>query len=131
MRKLLSNSPEFVRFGLIGMANTLLHGTVLSFLVEFAHIAVVPSNMAAFLVSNIFSYFANAALTFRTTPSLRSYLKFFSASLVALSLTLLVSWAMEKLGFSYRQGFLAVIVLVPAISFLVIKLWVFSPKKRV
>jgi putative flippase GtrA len=128
MRKLLDRTPEFVRFGMIGVVNTLVHGTVLSCLVEFAHVAVVLSNMVAFMLSNLFSYFMNAAVTFRTPPSLRSYMKFFSASLVALALTLLISWIMERLGFNYLQGFLVVIVLVPAISFLAVKLWVFSPK---
>jgi putative flippase GtrA len=129
--KFFDRCPQFFRFALIGVLNTLVHGGVLTALVELAHVGVVQSNMVAFAVSNIFSYLMNAVLTFRTVPSVRSYLKFFSASLIALGLNLLISWGMAELGFHYLQGFLVVIVLVPAISFLAIKLWVFSPKKPI
>lgn len=128
--KLLDRSPQFVRFGLIGVVNTGVHALVLAAMVELAGCGVVLANAAAFMMSNIFSYFMNAAITFRTPPRFASYLKFFAASLVALGSTMLISGVMAHLGFHYLQGFLVVIVLVPAISYLAIKIWVFSGKQQ-
>jgi len=127
--KLLERSPQFVRFGVIGVINTGVHALVLTALVELAHCGVVLANTAAFMVSNVFSYFMNAAITFHAPPTIASYLKFFTASLLALGSTMLISGVMAHLGFHYLQGFLVVIVLVPAISYLAIKVWVFSGNK--
>lgn len=124
--KFLARSPQFLRFFLVGVANTLVHAATLSIEVELFHLNVVLANMGAFLVANLFSYFTNARVTFDAKPSVRSYAKFFAASLLGLSLTLLISWITDYLGFHYMEGFLVIVVLVPLISFFAVKFFVFS-----
>lgn len=67
---------RFSRYGLVGIANTLVHW--LAFLVLHFALALSQalSNLAAFAVAASLSYFANARFTFGAQPSGRRYLLF-------------------------------------------------------
>ncbi|KJK01249.1 hypothetical protein UB43_10365 [Pseudomonas sp. 21] len=123
---ILDRIPRFFIFASIGVMNTLIHGSVLSCLVELWAVPVVMANLVAFMGANLFSYFMNSYLTFRAPISLVLYAKFFSASILALGLTLLIAAVMDHLGFTYWQGMIAIVLLVPALSYFVMKTWAFA-----
>ncbi|PIF21357.1 GtrA family protein [Candidatus Pantoea floridensis] len=118
-------SSEFLRFALVGGVNTLLHAIILTCLMESVFINVVFANFFAFLIANVFSYFMNCNFTFKVRPGLRGYAKFLSSSLLALILTLAISALVGYMGYHYLIGFLFVILLVPVISYFMMKLWAF------
>lgn len=67
-------TKKFLTFGLIGVANTLIHMTVYALSYNVFERASVGdaanaflSNTIAFLAASVFSYFANAILTFKPT----------------------------------------------------------------
>lgn len=67
-------SWEFVRFCAVGVANTVHHYV---WYISLSHwITYEIANMMAFLAAMIGSYYLNSYLTFRTTPSLRSFFRF-------------------------------------------------------
>lgn len=104
----------------------MIHGAVLIFAVEQLSIDVVISNLLAFCIANLSSYLMNSRLTFKKAMSFLRYLRFFLASMLSLGLTLFISWVAEFYGAHYLVGFLAIVIFVPALSFLVMKFWAFS-----
>lgn len=122
----MNKYAQFIRFAFIGGLNTLIHGAILAMCVEIFNVEVVLSNLIAFMAANVFSYFMNATFTFKVAPAFSAYLKFFLASLLSLGLTLLISWIAKFYGAHYLVGFLFVIVLVPLLSFFMMKFWAFS-----
>jgi len=60
--------------------------------------------------------------------TLAGYIRFFVASLVALGLTLLLAWLMDRFEFHYLVGFLLIVILVPVISFMLMKFWAFTAR---
>lgn len=117
---------QFVRFGITGLVNTAIHGVMLTLAVEKLGWHPAVGHLLAFLVANQCSFQINARWTFVTPVGLRNYLKFFSASLVALASTLTIAWVVESLGYHYLVGFAIVVTLVPLINFLAVKVWVFQ-----
>ena len=121
-------TPQFLYFGLIGVANTVIHGFMLTMMIKFFFLNVVLGNLLGFFVANLFSYFMNSMLTFKIKSSFILYYRFLLTSLFSLGLTLFIAWVMNHLGFHYLEGFLVVIFIVPTLNFLTVKFWAFSVK---
>lgn len=121
---------QFLTFAGIGVVNTLVHGSVLVLAVEHLGAAVVLAHLIAFCVANLFSYVMNSRLTFKTNLSLARYVRFFVASMLALGVTLILSWLIDHWGFHYLLGFLLIIVVVPIFSFMLIKFWAFAASHK-
>jgi len=121
----LTNMP-FFRFGVIGVLNTIIHGSILSLLVGFLSFNVIASNLMAFIVANVFSFLLNSFFTFKTKATLLLYYRFLLSSLLSLALTLFISYISFSLGFSYLIGFGFIVILVPVFSFFIMKAWAFK-----
>jgi putative flippase GtrA len=121
---------QIIKFASIGVVNTLLHGSVLWIVVERLHWPVLVAHCLAFIVANVFSYIMNCQWTFKSHFSFKSYVKFLSASLVSLLLTLFISGVAQWQGFNYWFGFAMIVVLVPALNFLLIKFWAFNQNEK-
>jgi len=122
----LARNAQLLLFGLIGCVNTLIHGGVLVLMVECWFVDVTVSHFFAFCVANLLSYLMNSLLTFRVGLTLRRYIRFFVASLLSLGMTVLLSWVADAFGLHYLIGFGLIVLLVPLLSFLVMKFWAFS-----
>ena len=127
---LLSRHTQFFTFAAVGLANTAVHGCILVLSVEYFGLDATSSNAAAFFLANIFSYFANSKLTFKTHISLARYSRFFLASLLSLAITLTISATAEYLGMHYLIGFALIVACVPIFSFAHMKIWTFSAKEN-
>lgn len=126
-------SPRYLQiaqFGFIGVLNTAVHASAVIGLVEIFHLRPVAANGIAFFLANILSFFLNSKITFKAALSFIGYLRFLSVSLVSLAGTLLISWLGELYGVEYKISLVAIIFLVPAISFLALKFWAFSPPRQ-
>lgn len=120
---------EFIRFGLVGVANTAVHaGIVIALMEAFAPLAFV-ANGVAFVFANLMSYALNSRFTFKTPVSFLSYRRFLLVSLVSLALTLLITSLVEYLGWHYGVGLIMVILVVPVLNYLVMKIWAFGPAR--
>lgn len=114
---------QFLRFASIGVLNTLIHLGVVTGLVESGVLSPVPANGMAFVVANLFSFWANSRFTFRAVPSLQRYGRFLFVSLAGLLLTLLASLIGEWLRWHYLGGVLLSFVLLPLLSFAANRWW--------
>lgn len=126
IRALFARYAQLLCFALVGVANTLVHGAILVVAVEWVALGVTVAHLVAFCVANIFSYLMNSWLTFKAALSLSRYARFFLASLLSLGLTLLLAWVSELYGLHYLLGFVLIVVVVPLLSFAVMKFWTFA-----
>lgn len=122
----LFRQNRFVRFACVGILNTLAHGIVLVFSVEKLKVDATVANLYAFVVANALSYILNSYFTFCAKLSLFRYVKFFISSLLALGLTLMISWLAQRSGIHYFFGFLMIVILVPLFSYFVMQVLVFD-----
>jgi putative flippase GtrA len=118
--------PQFAKYGLVGLLNTMIHAALLFGSVELLSLGPVTGNLVAFLVANMVSFMMNSYWTFNSSPDVRHYVKFFLSSLFALGLTLGIAWLFQALGLHYGLGFLGVILIVPPLNYLALKRWTFT-----
>ena len=90
-------TKKFLIFGIIGVINTLIHMGV--YWVAFNPLKMGPffSNTIAFILASVFSYFANAILTFK--PKNKSSMQF-TAVMAVFLIRLLISGLLTT-GFDY------------------------------
>ena len=118
---------QFMRFALVGVANTLAHGLVVVALMEVLKPPAALANGVAFVFANLMSYALNSRFTFKAPMSFAGYRRFLLVSLVSLALTLLITSGVEYAGLHYGIGLLMVIFVVPVLNYLVMKVWAFAP----
>lgn len=128
--KFFITHSQFIKFALIGGANTIIHGSILVLSVEVFKLEVVLSNFISFIFANIFSYLMNTSITFKRSISFALYLRFLFTSLLSLGLTLLLSSIAKYFGLHYLIGFALIIFFVPLLSFVAMKSWAFADKQK-
>lgn len=116
---------QFVKFGMVGAVNTLIHGVVLWVSVETLQTGPLLGNLLAFFVADVSSFFMNSFWTFKASPNLHLYGKFLLGSLFALGLTLFIASAFEFFGLHYGLGFACIVLVVPPLNYWVLKRWAF------
>ena len=125
MRK--DSVQQVSRFGITGVAATLVHSVVLIVLVEMGRWSPTPANMIAFSFAVAVSYLGNYYWTYGSRRAHRySILRFAFIAIVAAALNYMIFWLMvEQWSLHYLLALLVVMSTVPVISFLVQKKWVF------
>ena len=102
-RMLKHRGGQFFRFGLVGVANTVVDFMLYAVGLA-AGLAPALANVAAFSVANLFSYFVNARVTFRRNGaaapvSLKGYGAFWAAHLVSAAIsTAIVFFFADRIG---------------------------------
>lgn len=116
---------HFLRFCVVGVANTLVHVGAVMGLADGAHIAPPLANVLAFCIANVFSYFVNTHWTFRTRASWAIYTRFLAVSLVGAGL----SWGAVEcallMHLHYLIGVVASIGAVAVVGYGLNRLFVF------
>jgi len=125
MAELFHRYRQFVIFCLIGAINTGVHFTVAIFLIEALAATQVVANSAAFLVANIGSYLANSVLNFKVSLSLSRYGRFLLSSLSVIILVLVVSTIADRYQIHYLYTLVALTILSPVMSFLMVRYFTF------
>ena len=118
---------QIARFGVVGIIATAIH-VIVAYLVQQSGVAEQLANFTGFLGAAVFSFFGNLLFTFRAKGSIRDYIKRFavvSGSNYVASAGLIFVLT-QQLGFPFEVSLLGMILTIPAISFLVQKLWVFK-----
>ncbi|EFV71758.1 hypothetical protein CHCC20441_0959 [Bacillus licheniformis] len=69
-------NPEFIRFAVVGVVNTLNYYAVYLLLHVLLQLNYMVSHIAAFFVSLVISFFLNCYFTFKIKPTLAKFLQF-------------------------------------------------------
>lgn len=69
-------NPEFIRFAVVGVVNTLNYYAVYLLLHVLLQLNYMVSHIPAFFVSLVISFFLNCYFTFKIKPTLAKFLQF-------------------------------------------------------
>lgn len=113
---------QIASFGLVGVAATLLHVAVFSISTEALQIEPQVANVIAFLSSLPVSYAGNMHLTFGRRPKL---VRFLVTAFAGYTLNAVNVHAVQTLGLPSLWAVPGMMVIVPALLFLLSRFWVF------
>ncbi len=119
---------ELVRFGIVGVAATLVHVGVAVACVEAAGLDPFVANLLAFTTAVGISYVGHMYVTFGARGAHAQRLpRFVATALLGLGLNQLImaTWV-SALEWDYRGALAIVVTLVPALTYAVSKKWVFG-----
>lgn len=126
---------QICRFGIVGIAATLIHVTVFTALVHFNFFQPLVSNIIAFFPAFTLSFHSHYRWTFRCDPNAeRSHriwvlLKFLGVALLGLAFnSLWVYLVVDVFEVEYYYTNLFIVFVTPAILFVLNKLIVFKKK---
>ena len=121
---------QIVRFAVGGAAATLTHIVTALALHGGAKLSPLWANFVAFCAAVLISYFGHRGWTFAVEGrhGVR-FPKFVSVALAGLAVNQAIVYALvEVIGWPYRLALVAVVVIVPGLSFLLIRHWAFSAR---
>ncbi|MEK7583830.1 MAG: GtrA family protein [Patescibacteria group bacterium] len=134
MKQLINHGRQFMRFGLVGVANSLLDFTVFFLLHEVFNFGYVSANGGAWLLAASFSFFGNKYWTFRVhdIKAATQYMRFLIVSCIGLGIsTGLLFMLIEFAGIAAISAKVICIVIVAFWNFYANKLWTFSVRETV
>lgn len=131
IKPLRALGSQFARFAMVGGAATLSHVVIAMLCYELLDLRPLRANFFAFCGALFVSYLGNHRWTFAMRGEhLARFPRFVVTAVTGLALNQSIVYAMvEVMGWHYRFALAAVILIVPALSFLLNRGWVFSPKK--
>lgn len=124
---LLRKHRQFLVFCVIGVLNTAINFAVVVACIEGFGSNQVTANLLAFFIANIASFFANSLWNFRTPLTLGRYWRFLMSSASVVALVLAVSAAADHFGIHYLWTVVALTILSPVMSFLMVRYFAFRP----
>lgn len=105
------------RFGLVGVAATLIHMTVAVAMIEGGQVHPGIANGTAFVIANLASYVANTRWSFNARMGLHTWGRYVGVSLAAWMLTVAIAWGVDAWGGHYLIGIVIIVILVPVLTY--------------
>ena len=128
MFKLIFNRFEllnFLKFGVTGIAVTLIYFFLAVTLVEVSALSSLLSNVIAFIVSTAMSYLINSMWSFGSPLGGVRLYRFIVVSIFCAFIVLTITIACDLIGAHYLYGVFAIVFVVPVISFIIHNKWTF------
>ena len=119
---------QLIRFGGVGGMATLVHVIVAMFMRGTFELSPLQANFAGFASALLLSYVGHARCTFGVGLNQRfQFLRFLFVGLIALATSSGTVWLLDiGLGLDFGIAMAAVAVLVPAVTYLAMRFWVFK-----
>lgn len=116
---------QFVRFALVGAANTLLYAALAAGFMNFVAEWPVVANSVAYVLCTLCSFALNTFWSFSSTFSRRALLRFSAVSLAGFVLTVAIAQTVHALGGHYALGIAAVVLVVTPLTFSLHRMWTY------
>lgn len=121
---------QLAKFGLVGATATLIYAAVFSGAVEIFSIPPVIAVFIGFSLAVLVSFYGHRHLTFRAQGQPGQFSKFVVVALTSLFANVLITYLVVNVfSLWYGYAIAASVVLVPGMTFLLSKIWVFAPKR--
>lgn len=113
-------------FGLVGVTATLTHYFVALFSHEVGGLDLYLANLAGYCSAVAVSYFGHSLLTFRRELNLKVFFRFVVVSVSTFLCSELLLFGLEQgLALPHRVSLAVIVCVIPVITFVLSKLWVF------
>ncbi|HTT41101.1 MAG TPA: GtrA family protein [Burkholderiales bacterium] len=99
-------------------------------LLERGRCAAWAANGVAFTAATLTSYWLNSIWTFEAPLAVGSLSRFASVAAIGLMVTVALTSAIAAAGYHYLVGIAAVVAIVPAMSFVLHRLWTYRVRSR-
>lgn len=117
---------ELCIFGMVGCAATLTHYGVALICAELLGIGYQVSNLMGFWLAFAVSYLGQSILTFKSRPNLGSFTKYILLAIFNYFMSAGILFFLESvLGIDYRIVLVVIVCLIPIISYIVSKFFIF------
>ncbi|MGI9249598.1 MAG: GtrA family protein [Pseudohongiellaceae bacterium] len=117
---------RLLRFGMVGLAVTLLHIIIASSLIETNLAHPAQANGIAFVIAALVSFSLNTRYAFKQSANLKNLLRFLIVLAGCGLLSMGIAGGIEFIGWPYQAGIFVVVLSVPLINFLLLHYWVFA-----
>lgn len=123
---------QMVKFGFVGLAATAVHVAMLFLLVEQLGVEPVLASVPAFLTALVISFLANHHWTFSAKGTYGHYFsRFATVSAAGMIVNVAIMYiTVSLMHLSYVAGLMAVVILVPLVSFFLQRYWTFSSSRQ-
>lgn len=121
---------KFVKFGLVGVLNTLINWIIFAVL-NFVGVYYIIANVIAYVIATINSYIWNSRWVFKYKgeDKKETTTKFILLNLVGLALnTMILYLLVDLIGLNKLIALVITTVIVMVINYIVNKIWVFKEK---
>ncbi|MGD1876747.1 MAG: GtrA family protein [Kiloniellaceae bacterium] len=140
-RQLFHLGIQYVKFGAVGLAASLVHVTAFAGLMESEAVRAWQANVLAFSLAVVLSYVGHSRFTFRQAAGVetagrppgerRAFARFIVAAATGLALNSAVAFLIvDYFGYAYVWAIAAMLLVVPLVVFLIAKLWVFGDRRQ-
>jgi putative flippase GtrA len=117
---------ELAIFGVVGIAATVTHYGAALLFVELFGISSQISNLIGFWIAFGVSYFGQSVITFRSRPSLSNFSKYAALAIFNYLMSAGVLYLLERtLDVDYRVALMVIVILVPLVSYIISKHFIF------
>lgn len=123
------SATEILRFGVVGLAATAIHYAILRLAVDTLEIPPSLANGSAFLCAVCVTYLGQSLWVFRrhSQHGAAQMLRFIvSLGFGFFANVAIMALSVHALGLEYQNGFLLSLFLVPVLSFVINRFWVFN-----
>jgi putative flippase GtrA len=116
-------------FAFIGLAATAVHVVAALSVRRGLQASALEANLIGYSVAVLVSYFGNARFTFgKAALQGDQFARFLAVSLFGLALNQAITFvAVNRLGLDFRLALGVVVIVVPAVSFGLSRIWAFRP----
>lgn len=123
---------QWVRFTFMGALATLAYYLLGLFFVPLLHLPLLIGNTLAYLLAFAVSYFGHSRWTFQSdTPVIKTLPRFGLAQIFGLLFnSFIIDVLCHKFSIPYPLAMLAAIMIVPVVTYLICKFWVFAKKRE-
>lgn len=121
---------KFIKFGLVGVLNTLINWIIFAVL-NFVGVYYIVANVIAYAIATANSYIWNSKWVFKYNgkDKKETTIKFVILNLIGLALnTVILYFLVDILLFNKLIGLVITTVIVMVINYIVNKIWVFKEK---
>jgi putative flippase GtrA len=114
-----------IRFVAVGLTATLVHIAIAALCIEAFAVKPAPANVCAFLGATGISYVGHTYWSFQKTSSSTNLLRFVVVLAVGVLLSATVSGTVAYMHFNHWVGIVAVVLVVPPVTFILHSSWTY------
>lgn len=120
---------RIVRFGLIGVLSSLIYAVIVIIAVKGFGLEEVVASIIGYAAAIPVNFIGQKYYTFRSErPARQELLQYILVQAFNLGMAALIAYAVDRAGLNVYLGIVAVIMVIPAITYLLLKLAVFVPR---